>query len=146
MIKCPSCNGDKFEHHTISGLLMAGDQITPSLLEAGSKYYTCVECGYVVAQPSDLNLLTVTVYVLGNSLSKQRQGLHQVSDKEIIDKGLMAWDTDDFAANEQALKLFGYFDLPGAWVFTKTAWEKHQANPDFPLADGQHSVDVKELC
>ncbi len=31
------------------------------------------------------------------------------------------------------------------WIFTKAAWEKYQADPQFPLAEGQHITEVKEL-
>ena len=140
MIKCPSCNGEKFEHHIISGLLMAEDKIVPSALETDRKYYTCVECEYVIAQPSDLNLTTVNVYVLGESLSKQRQGL-----KHLLDEGLLSPAPDQIKTDEQSIRLFGYFEISGNWVFTKPAWKTYEATPDFPLAEGQHKTEVKVL-
>lgn len=137
MIKCPSCGGEKFELHIVGGLKMIKE--SPELIDI-AKYHTCVECEYVIAQPSDLNLIEVTVYVLGNSLSKQRQGLSKMA----VDDGL---DLDDREEREQSLKLFGYFEIPisNIWVFTKDVWNNYQAKPAFPLAEGQHSVIVKEL-
>ena len=138
MITCPSCGGEKFESHSVGDLELVSNIYL--MLHNAAKYFTCVECEYVIAQPSDLNLMTVTVYVLGNSLSKQRQGL-----KRMIDEGLIYPSPSQRKINEQSIKQFGCFKTPGDWVFTKAAWEKYQANPEFPLAEGQHKTEVKVL-
>jgi len=157
MITCPRCGGEKFEHHTISGLLLVGDKILPSFvglyqatLEPDAKYYTCVECEYVITQASDLNLLTVTVCVLGNSRSKQRQGLVSLNGEQdmpfiplkMMDLCIGAINKNGYFSHweDEENKMHSYL-----WVFTKAAWEKYQAEPEFPLAEGQHKTEVKVL-
>ncbi|HEC61589.1 MAG TPA: hypothetical protein ENI27_04975 [bacterium] len=142
MINCPSCNGVKFESHHVAPLFLLDDGTI--VRGAESQHYTCVQCDYVIANPSDLNMLTVTVYVLGNSMSKQRQGLSTFGD------GLCPMPS----IREKLISNPGYFIFTdtkgdpcknGPWVFTKAAWEKYQADPQFPLAEGQHITEVKEL-
>ncbi len=79
MINCPNCNGEKFEVHLVGGLEMKAEM--PEMVNV-AKFFTCVECEYVIAQPSDLNLMTITIYVLGNSISKQRQGFQTINKQE----------------------------------------------------------------
>ncbi len=142
-IICPKCNCDKFEVHSVGGLDLASGIYL--MLQNSSKYFTCVQCEYVIARPSDINALTeIVVYVLGNSLSKQRQGLNIITEKE---SGVPnPW--------RNLLFLDGYFAIlnpdgspskNGPWVFTRAAWKEYQANPEFNLGEEQYVVKIKEL-
>ena len=147
MINCPRCNGDRFEVHFVGAIRLRFDTIVQT--GCPSKYYTCVECDYVIASPSDLDLKTATVYVLGNSLSKRRQGMNKIKEETA------AWYL--WGSTEKAMHMIsqaGYLAFSGGggvpytdgpWIFTKAAWEKYQADPQFPLAEGQHLTEVKEL-
>ncbi len=145
MISCPNCNGEKFEGHLVGGLEMKAEM--PEMVNV-VKFFTCVECEYVIAQPSDLRMSKVTIYVLGESLSKQRQGLKHLIDEGILqDKSGQIEDAGGAVvfSQDQSIKLFGYFQFPGGWVFTKPTWKIYEATPDFPLAEGPHKTDVKVL-
>ena len=142
MIKCPTCGESKFELHTVGALVIR--QNKPELTKA-AKYFTCVHCEYVIAQPSDLSPTEIVVYILGNSLSKQRQGLREI----FGDASPTA-----LAAAIELLQQEGYLgpnithDIPcngDPWIFTRAAWEKYQADPKFKLGEGPHVIKTKEM-
>ena len=120
-----------------------------------SKYYICTQCEYVISSIADAGALRhITVYVLGNSLSKQRQGLGGV----LLEEGGEP-DKEIRTDMEQMMEKNGFFAsaahgkyIPGRpqddhiyWIFTNDAWKKAQADQEFRLADGQYIVDVKEM-
>lgn len=139
-IECPGCGGDQFEKHTTGSLLMMHGYI--SIDSFPKNHFTCVKCNYVIAQPSDISPIPViTVYVVGNSMSKQRQGLVKV----LVDTGE---DAKDGQREALTLLLAGQGHLINknkSWTFTDNAWKKAQADPEFNLAEGQYVVDVKDM-
>ena len=147
MIKCPTCGESKFELHTVGALVIR--QNKPELTKA-AKYFTCVHCEYVIAQPSDLNPAEILVYILGNSLSKQRQGLVSLNNAA-EEKGKEA-PFHRLAATVDILNRHGYFshlwdneETIRRWIFTKAAWEKYQADPTFKLGKGPYIVKTEEM-
>ncbi len=151
-IKCPSCGGDQFEKHITGPMRMTKGIIW---ISPSKDHFACVSCNYIIADPSDLSMGDpIKVYVLGNSLSKQRQGLGRV----LLEEGEEP-DQDITADMKQMIERKGFFTstvhgkyTPGRpqddhsyWVFTDEAWKKAQADPEFNLAEGQHAVEVRTM-
>ncbi len=144
MIKCPICNGDKFEIHSVGGLEMVSGVY--SMLQNASKYFTCVQCEYVIAQPSDIDAPDeIVVYVLGNSLSKQRQGMNKIMGEASSPAPIIG---------VRMLQEKGYFGISnpdgtprkdGPWIFTKESWKEYQANPKFDLGEGRYVIKIEEM-
>ena len=142
-IKCPSCGGDQFEKHITGPMRMTRGIIW---IFPSKDHFACVSCNYIIADPSDLSMGDpIKVYVLGNSMSKQRQGLTKVF-KVLMDTGEEEFNIAQKESIELLLAGEGYFKgLDNSWVFTDEAWKKAQADPEFNLAEGQHAVEVRMM-
>ncbi len=97
-----------------------------------------VKCEHAIGEPSDLNLKKVKIYILGNSLSKQRQGLNRLREEKV----LSSYSETVFNKTVPFIDSNGY----DSWLFTKSKWEKYQANPEFPLInEGQYIIEERKL-
>lgn len=150
-VKCPNCDNDRFElhvYHTLNlhtgALKQAAKEDSDSIeyLTLGAKEpqtaYICSKCGYTIESLADLNILEIAVYVVGNSISKQRQGVNYISDKiaklqtHIIDVA-------------KILQKIGYVQYGGFWIFTKNAWKQYQQDPKFNLSESKYIIKIKDL-
>jgi len=138
-IKCPGCGGEEFEIHKYGAMWRDGDFVS---VDPNKRFYTCTGCGYIIRSAEDLNMFTVKVYIVGNSLAKQRHGLLAFED-------LAGIELDKPPA---ALKLAenGYLDTQSdmtgtPWIFTVNAWKEFKANPAFVLCDESHTIEEVSL-
>lgn len=145
-VKCPNCNSDRFEarlYYTLNLHTEALKQIPKEernsieyLILGGSApqmVYICKECRYTIKSLADLNILEIKVYIVGNSISKQRQGINYLASLKKFEL------IPDLGDN-------GYIKLIGdSWVFTKDAWQKYQQDPSFRLSDSRYNVKIRDL-
>ena len=137
LIKCPSCEGIDFDVRLITNLIMAS---ATAEIESYNirKAFVCPSCGYTIGGLEDLDMSTIYVYLIGDSLSGRRQGMNKIEAKTGI-----AIDPDKHAGR---LAVVGYFKLADdAYVFTKSAWKRSDADPEFRLTDGQYAVQIEEM-
>jgi hypothetical protein len=82
-------------------------------------------------------MLTINVYIVGDSVSGRRQGLFKITKKTGIEFGATAMD---------GLSRHGYFQLAddGAWVFTKGAWQRAESD-NLRFADQQYVTNIEEM-
>ncbi len=160
LIKCPSCEKEDYEVHLISNLHFTPKEVSiqstapaNTLIELNvRKYFTCLECNYVISSPDDLEMITIDVYIVGDSISGRRQGLNKIT------KGVWSiWQ--EKAGLEMVMKQLAkdgfvrlMYELDGItpkndspWVFTKGAWKRAENDPGFRLTEGQYAVNIKEM-
>ncbi len=134
-VQCPSCGNIEFQLRLITNLELADEVLTEMDMK---KSYSCVVCDYTIGEVDDLEMLTITVYIVGDSMSGRRQGLSRIKDLDIDRAGVL----DVLAANG----CYRYNDDPKSpWVFTRSAWKRFDADPAQRLADKQHGVKIEEM-
>jgi hypothetical protein len=137
-IKCPSCDSTRFEVHEIVNLMIDGVGIK-QINER--KPYTCVKCNFAIENIGDLNMTTIDVYLVGNSMSGMRQGLRKVL--KVIDVSLKQGDYD--LASQGFHETGGLEGPEEPWIFTKLQWEKVSTGTDFRLMEGQYTVNLVDM-
>jgi len=150
---CPNCGCNRHEIHHVGQLQHNADEEAAErgeyfVLAYEDIFFTCIECGYVITDPQDLNLLTITVYIVGDSISKRRQGLNKIAIDIKYRAPLLI--SEPYSRAMYFLHEIGYFrigidDEISPWIFTKAAWKKAQHDLEFRLTDKQYTVNVKEM-
>ena len=138
-VQCPSCGNIEFQICPRANLELAGEVITEIDVK---KVYSCIVCDYTISEVSDLELLTITVYIIGDSISGRRQGLRRVTEAigfVVGTEGQMV-----LLANQGGFPL-ELGDGTIAWVFTKSGWKRFDADPVQRLANKQHIVKIEEM-
>lgn len=149
LIKCPNCGTLEFEIHTIVNLTLEAGIIDNGAITWRNprEVRTCIACGYTINSAEDLEMVTLNVYIIGDSISHRRHGLVNLS-KKVGDRKWLDSEMD-LLANPGYFK----FQLPKipesghawVWVFTKSAWKRAQSDDSFRLIDKQYSVNVEEM-
>ena len=154
-VKCPSCEKEDFEVHLISNLHLTPEEeniqsTAPpnSLIELNvRKYFTCVECNYVISSPDDLEMITIDVCIVGDSISGRRQGLNKIGCMLVIPEKWMESSMDALAKDGYINIKFKVSDHEERkfWVFTKSGWKRAENDPEFRLTEGQYAVNIMEM-
>ncbi len=137
-IKCPRCEGDIFQAKTYTKLTIVADQVKPIGITQKT-IHVCNKCGHPVAEPADLETVTITVHIVGNSHSYVRSGVNKALGGRLIEYG----PKKRSLIQGQLLKN-GYAKIDDqVWFFTSDGWSRHINNREFELSERPHSV--KEL-
>ncbi len=144
LVNCPSCDNQEFEIHersTLSPAAPSGTGTDALIPTYKYNFYTCMECGYRLNNVSDLEMVTIDVYIVGDSISGRRQGINRI----IKDHGLQDTYNALFDTTMDTIGDLGYANHGLGWVFTKSAWKKAENDPGFRLIAGQYAVNIKEM-
>lgn len=140
-IKCPGCGGEEFEIHKYGAMWREGNFIS---VDPHKQFYSCINCGYIIRTAEDLNMLTVKVYIVGNSMAKHRHGLREV--ERIVGRTWNLSSSVILAGLEEDGCLNVLPETPsGLWLFTVDAWKKFKTNPTFALCDESHTIEEVSL-